>query len=407
MDNIYDIRYKENLYYIFQKRKNIVSSALIEKRKAAVFASLYYETDVEWYLNYLRNIPEEISLFVFSSNKNILAKTRKWFMDRENFKEVGKENRGRDISALLIAGKDFFFKFDYICFVHDKEWRDPEYQEETKQWRYNLWENTLGSMDYIEQIIEKLQMEKEIGLLCPPEPSGEKIKAWYTSAWADCYEETIKVAERLKLQVPISPDKPPISLSTVFWCRTDALAKLVSNNWEYEDFLEEPLPRSGTVSHGIERVLAYVAQDAGYKTAMVMTDEYAGFLLSYAQHHLNETFRILSELWSIGNLEQLRKLNEQKDKIIGYFTSHNAVYLYGAGIVGRRALKYLRCYNCKPKGFLVSDNSSQKEFESIPVFRLHEIEKDKGIIVTVSKKYQDEIVRQLKTNDINDFIILD
>ena len=283
----------------------------------------------------------------------------------------------------------------------------PEEEEETKVWRYNLWENMISNATYVQNLLNVFEERNDIGLLCPPEPIGEAMRSWYYSEWADCFEETKAIAKQLKLEADISVAKPPISLSTVFWCRTSALRKLMDYPWKYTDLPGEPVPKSGTISHGIERVLAYVAQDAGYKTAMVMTDEYAAVLISYAQHHLYGIFQTLSELWHIGNLEQLRKMSEQRDKIIKYFTTHNDVYLYGAGVVGRRVLNFLKCYDCRPKGFLVSESSTQKEFESIPVFRLREIEKDAGIIVTVSKKFQDEIFRKLKTNDINDFIIFD
>lgn len=31
------------------------------------------------------------------------------------------QNRGRDVSALLVATKKFIMNYDYVCFMHDKK----------------------------------------------------------------------------------------------------------------------------------------------------------------------------------------------------------------------------------------------------------------------------------------------
>lgn len=38
-----------------------------------------------------------------------------------NVKVILIENRGRDVSALLVGTKDFIMDYDYVCFVHDKK----------------------------------------------------------------------------------------------------------------------------------------------------------------------------------------------------------------------------------------------------------------------------------------------
>ena len=50
---------------------------------------------------------------------------------------------------------------------------------------------------------------------------------------------------------------------------------LFDHGWQHTDFLPEPLPQDGTISHAIERVYPFVAQAAGYYPAVVMSRDYA------------------------------------------------------------------------------------------------------------------------------------
>ena len=57
-----------------------------------------------------------------------------------------------------------------------------------------------------------------------------------------------------------------MAVGTVYWSRVDALRKLFEYEWKYEDFDMEPLAEDGTLSHAIERILEFVARDAGYES---------------------------------------------------------------------------------------------------------------------------------------------
>ena len=148
------------------------------------------------------------------------------------------------------------------------------------------------------------------------------IVPWYYSSWTFDFENTKKLAEQLKLNTIISIDKPPISIGTVFWCRTEALGKLMTYQWKYEDFPEEPLQKDGTINHAIERILPYVAQDAGYETGIVLTETSTSTLLSFVQFHFQRTFDYLHNYMGIRTLYQLYHINRQKDIFLEYFTRH-------------------------------------------------------------------------------------
>jgi rhamnosyltransferase len=62
---------------------------------------------------------------------------------------------------------------------------------------------------------------------------------------------------------------PVAPYGTMFWFRPKALRKLFSYPWRWSDFNCEPHHVDGGLAHALERVIAYVAQDAGYATFQV------------------------------------------------------------------------------------------------------------------------------------------
>ena len=94
----------------------------------------------------------------------------------------------------------------------------------------------------------------------------------------------------------MAEDKAPVApLGSVFWFRTKALAKLHEYPWTYEDFPEEPLPVNGTISHAIERIRPYVAQEAGYYPALVMAEPFAEIEVTNLRHYVQNYNTMLNE----------------------------------------------------------------------------------------------------------------
>ncbi|MGN0976192.1 MAG: rhamnan synthesis F family protein, partial [Gemmiger sp.] len=97
-----------------------------------------------------------------------------------------------------------------------------------------------------------------------------------SGGWGPNFDNTKALAKKLKIDVPISGEKPPIApFGSVFWFRVKALEPLFAKGWQHEDFPPEPLPPDGTISHAIERIYPFVAQKAGYYPAVIMSRDYA------------------------------------------------------------------------------------------------------------------------------------
>ena len=405
MNNVYDIVINENLNLILPLKERV--GELCKQKligKVVIVIHLHYIDAIEFYLNYVENIPEEIDIIFTVSNLEVEKKISEYKkQNSKKYKILMKENRGRDISAFLVACREDILQYEYVCFIHDKKEKDIHSKDDMDQWIKCLWDNTLGSKEYIYNILALFLRRPQLGILVPPTPISENFDTAYINTWYKNFDNTYGLAAKMKLSCDLNKEKPPITIGTVFWAKVSALKKLFEIEWRYEDFDEEPLPGDGTLSHAIERIFAYVGQDAGYDTGIVMNDYFAGQRMGYIQIVLKNAFERLSQSLDIKYISELNNYEKRIQEILKFVSKYECLYIYGAGAYGRK------CYNIllkeglkKPKAFLVSDMSGNTErIQDVPVCSVNEIELDEqcGIIIGVSRKYQKEILEQLYKKD--------
>lgn len=399
MKNVYDIKKEENLNYILPLKKAL---PFVEKsvcKQTVIVIHLFYEDSLDDYLKYVDSIPEEINILFTTSNVAVLERLEEYMEPTKRmYHFIKKKNRGRDVSGLLVACREEILKYKYVCFLHDKKAKSERFQKDTNIFVRCLWENMVGSSTYILNILQTFEENTELGVLLPPESISDYFSFFYRNTWDTDFELMQGIAKKLELKCDLDEEKKPLSLGTVFWARVDALKKLFTENWKYEDFMDEPLPIDGTFSHAIERCFAYVAQDAGYKTGIVMTDQFAGERMDYLQDVLTDAFTVLKGCLGIGSVRGLRQARWVDEKLVEFALEHSPVYIYGAGKYGQRCADILYIKSCEIKAFIVSKNSNdEKRVKGIPVIEVSQFvpEENSGIIVAVSEKFRDEILNEI------------
>ena len=141
------------------EQKNFLNDYL---KKVCIIINLYYTESARFYIEYIDRIPVEIAVYIYSSKPEMLEICRDK-VKRENVFFELKENRGRDVSALLVAAKEAIEKFEIFCFIHDKASKTEYLMEDTDRWILNLWENMLHDEDYIYRVAEMFQENREWG----------------------------------------------------------------------------------------------------------------------------------------------------------------------------------------------------------------------------------------------------
>lgn len=404
MQNIYDIRLNENLLFVLPQPEQNSEACFVAQKNVAIAVNLYYEDLVAQNMDYLNCVPEAIDVYVISSRQDVLEKVEK--LKKRPLYFIEKNNRGRDVSALLVAFREIALQYEYICFVHDKKPKFGYIKEDVDIWIRNLWENTIGSVDYIYGVLACFKKCPDIGLMVPPEPFGEYYTTWYSSGWGNNFENAKALAEELKLNCNLDEDKSPLAFGTVFWARTVALNKLLMKEWKYEDFPEEPMPIDDTISHAIERILGFVAQDSGYKTATIMSDSYAAWNLLFAQDSMKKMRKLMAEQVKVHNIHQIEKLSEQEECLRNFCQNNKQVYLYGAGMFGKELLWHMKNWGLQPTGFVVSNGKRNQDIiEGYPVFELRELKRNDGIVIATHYKNQEEMEEILKQEGFVNYIM--
>ena len=398
MKNVCDIKIEKNMNYIlptnYSKKENIY---LIQQKKILIIIHLHYLDTVSYYLSFVKFIPDNIDIIFTISDETVkdVLQEADILRSRRNCRIVEKRNRGRDISAILVACRTEILKYDYICFLHDKKEKSIEYKDDIKQWIHCLWENMIGSKAYIENVLDLFLNNPDLGLLVPPFPISRHLPMLYTDVWGRNYSITKDLIDRMGLKCDLSMDKQPITLGTVFWAKVAALRKLFEIEWKYEDFDDEPLKIDGTISHSIERVLAYVAQDAGFDTGWVMTDRYAGEFLEYTRDTLKKIFYRLDSSLGILKISELESYDRRATELMEFIDHYEKFYIFGAGEWGNHCFLMLNDQIKTPSAFLVSDTSHNcKSMYGIPVCALSEVKIDEkiAIIIAVGEKYRAEVL---------------
>ncbi len=204
------------------------------------------------------------------------------------------ENRGRDVSALLVASKDFVMDYDYVCFAHDKKVNQIPIGSIGNSFAYNCFINLLPSEDFVLNVIDTFNKNPRLGLLTPMMPIHSSYFSCIGNEWGPNFEITKRLADKLELNVPINEDHAPIApLGTMFWFRPKGMKKLFDYNWKYDDFPKEPNKIDGTLLHAIERCYGFVEQDAGYYSGWLFSDIGSAISitnLSYMLGNINHSF---------------------------------------------------------------------------------------------------------------------
>jgi len=247
--------------------------------KVALFMLITYEDQIEFCADYANSISESADIYVTTLSDDMKIKLQKRFNDIKcNKLEVivlPGNHKGRDVSALWVALKPYINNYDYICFTHNKKSTQDKPYTIGRGFAQRCFGNLLASGEYVENVLDLFESNPRLGMLFPPPVTHGPYKSNISHHWGMNYKNTVSLAKKLGVNVPIDDKDPVFPAGGMFWFRTKALKKFIDSNWKYEDFPGEPMPFDGTISHAFERLYCYAAQSEGYYSGWVMTVENA------------------------------------------------------------------------------------------------------------------------------------
>ena len=289
-DNMADIKNRMHLNYILPKRY-VNDEKTAKSMKIALVMHIYYDDEVDNCFQYAKSMPSNADVFFTTCKDDTFEHLVKRVQELKprRTKVLKIENRGRDVSSLLVGTSPYVFDYDLVCFAHDKKTRQNKPYTVGMSFAYKCLENTLGSEAYVKNVISRFAAEPKLGMMIPPPPNHSNFYGILGTEWGSNYQNTVQLAKEMGIKADINENKEPITpLGTMFWFRPDALKPLYSKKWKYEDFPEEPNRYDGTLLHAIERIYGFCAQSQGYYTAWCMNDEFAAIEMTNYHFMLRE-----------------------------------------------------------------------------------------------------------------------
>lgn len=277
--NLYDLKNWFNWNYILP----LDYSREPADAKIAVIFHTYYDDIMERYFHNIEAFPDGTD-FYFTTDTEVKIEALKSLLSpldsRFHIEYRIVENRGRDVSALLVGCRDVVLEggYDLICFMHGKKGIGNSEPFSCVGQAYSdcCFENTAANTDYVNNVIDLFKRESRLGLAIPPTPKNGRYYQSIGDGWQNNYQSTVRFIKQMGLGTPLDERKPPVfPYGSVFWFRPEALGPLFARTWRYEDFCEEPMRGNGTISHAIERSHGFIAQSQGYYTAVIMNSIYA------------------------------------------------------------------------------------------------------------------------------------
>ncbi|WP_347565881.1 rhamnan synthesis F family protein [Mobiluncus mulieris] len=284
-------------------------------QKLALIIHVYYLDLLEQTLSYARSMPEGSDLIITVAGEEKAARVREACQDMPYNVQVRLiENRGRDVSAILVGAKDIIDDYDLVCFMHDKKVTQLFPGSIGDGFAYKCFENMLPSREFVQNVVNKFTQEPRLGMLFPTAPNHADYFLPYAVSWGPNYEGAKTLLEDLGIKVPLNPYKEPIApLGTMFWFRPQALRPLFSKDWQWEDFAPEPNDIDGTLLHAVERAYGYVSQAAGFFNAWLFADRFARIELTNLGYYVQQYASGVAIRFGGGtSMQMLRVLHENK-----------------------------------------------------------------------------------------------
>lgn len=294
--NMYDLVHRLKLNFILNE--NIQHRKQKLRRRVAAFVYLYYEKDFLLYIDRLRVLPKEISIYIYTDTESKVNALRRMTYENKVRAKVHKvDGRGREWATFLNEVSQVSGQYDYGVFLHDKSFHSNEFPTQAYAFRDLLWDNLIPSEEGVKQIINIFECKEHIGILLPPIVKHGSYFKYYMNFWTSNYKNTVELAHELDIKTElITEEVTPISIGGMFWFRVDALQKVFTNNMGRNIFCEEPMPADGTLNHSLERIIPYVAQDAGYYSGIVSTQRYLQIDWMIQTHMVRVLGRNLKEI---------------------------------------------------------------------------------------------------------------
>jgi len=359
------------------------NSEMNNSKKIYIAVFVKYQESVEYVLEYLDNVQNERMHIGIYTEKTEIA---------EDFKTKGYVCRFIESTENYPEILNELSKNDYICVIHDTDISGEKEQNCIgKSYFYNIWENLLKDSEHINYIISCFEKDSHLGFLAPPDPVFSYYFGSMGNKWKNGYVSVRQMIEKLQLRCQVSFNKPPIAITDNFWVRGEVLGRI----------REKDIPENTILS----LLWTYIAQDAGFYSGIVESEDYAAMNEVNHQYYLGTLVNKVRMQY--GEFEEFMELRKYlvEGALHSFCERYPRLLIYGTGYMAEKykdLVPFLSAY-------VVSDGQPKvDEIDGIKVFYLSEIEEteDMGILVCLDEEHQAQVIPMLESRGIHHYLCI-
>ena len=239
-----------------------INSSFKKTRDVCIVFHIYYQDIAQDILTrYLAPLSGEVDLIVTTSatlSGAWIDNLRRFF--HNNLYIITTENRGRDIRPFLLAYRLIAAKkYQFACKIHTKTTPDAIAES---YWRNQLIGSLLKSPEEVDEIVQALRRNKDLGLIVPQntltalsEATLKSNRSWLNKLMARMEEP--EQAGKYAFEFPAS---------AMFWFRVRSLEKLLDEKFiALDEFEKETGQADGTLPHAVERITCFLVEKSGFQ----------------------------------------------------------------------------------------------------------------------------------------------
>lgn len=262
---------------------NVYSSTLsdrpvVKRKSIAIHVHVFYVDIWMKYLDYLKVLDFPYSLYITTDSESKANEIRALLPEEADSNSGEREvlvleNRGRDILPWT-AISDRLSDYDLVLHAHTK--KSPTVADWVgASWQQDIFDTMLEQAG---KIISSFQENPDVGIVIPDVP-----RFWRYVAPVRRETETPFIGMmndlwgRMRCEKTVDFENASTFImpyGTMFWYRPQALRKMTTLVLGPEEVPVEPLPER-SVLHALERLVVYVAWDAGFDYRIVPLKEIA------------------------------------------------------------------------------------------------------------------------------------
>lgn len=316
--------------------------------RVAMLCYIYYADMVEYCQKYAANLPPDADIYVVIVDEELKREVQHKFSALPNKLEIRlKPNRGQLASTVLIAGRDIFARYDYICVTQAKKTSQLPDSTAGKCFCDHCWENVLKSPEYVLNVLKTFDDNPRMGYACAMPPH------WGVFSQLIGKENTLNRENMLHIlrdiyHISVPWDNEPVaSYGECYWVRGKAYKTLLSHTWHYDDFPAEPAPKDGSVLNALERLNPMFVQYDGYYAAWIaplsLTSVYLdNFYFYFRTFMLTDAAPLLLPEYSETTVKDAKQLFRLKLRLCKYKIANI--------LTGKRTEKFTaRCFELKQR----------------------------------------------------------